>query len=716
MSIDCQIRGKTDVHDALSTMCEVEHMEGNNKVFCDRCKKNTDTVLKTAISALPDMLILSLKRFDLDYTTFETVKLNSRCEFGQTLNMKRYTLEGMEAIDSAGEGEEGKEDPTPMDTNDDDAVDPLSSLPDDDYEYKLAGVLVHAGVAQGGHYYSFIRDRTPAGASDGDKWYRFDDEDVTVFDPSSIEAECFGGKVKRETKIHSGQVHAVESEQFANALMLFYEKVKRADQPMKVSTDEEHASSAKESQLSKTSGYDAFEPDVRRSNATHRWQTFLFDGEFHNFLLELLKRSGRSSGPSTDRMETSPVQDVSWRGPVLQLLFSFFLDVLLYSAQKPSLDEWTDRLSNIITLDRECAKMFVHDLAARTATVSSNWLRTYTSDCPDRRSRIAALVIFASAIKTCSTIDTEEALLRRWADACQEQVVSKFGETAPLPTRLEGSWASLEDLKCISEGKGSAIGKIISYVTTLLEAAPRTWRYNSELCVLIRDLAHVDGILRSALKEALVPPRLLALLLRGRATPEMRMKFPGAALSLEAADTQIRMESSPTTHMMPLGTSQIAGGVDIAQRSVSGGHPSPVDYFYLFEAFACLAGMPGSIHAPLIREFEDTERNQTMYQLTDKADAAFRTIFEEACANPEEGMTKQEMDRHLSRSEAILNVPRYKLDFFKKNPRLELGLFISFYRDLARNDEGRVSSCYLWDVQWVVSSFYTYILYALFFV
>lgn len=28
-----------------------------------------------------------------------------------------------------------------------------------DYMYNLAGILVHAGVAQGGHYYSYIRDR-----------------------------------------------------------------------------------------------------------------------------------------------------------------------------------------------------------------------------------------------------------------------------------------------------------------------------------------------------------------------------------------------------------------------------------------------------------------------------------------------------------------------------------------------------------------------------
>ena len=204
LNVDCQIRGKSDIHEALAMVTEVEVMEGSNQVFCDRCKQNRDTVLRTAISTLPNMMILSLKRFDLDYNTFETVKLNSRCAFGQTLNMKRYTLEGLEAMEQAGvdSDENGA---APMDTSSGVAMnDPLSKLPDEDYEYKLAGVLVHAGVAQGGHYYSFIKDRNTGSK---DQWYRYDDEDVTPFDPASIEVECFGGKVKKETKWPNGQVH-----------------------------------------------------------------------------------------------------------------------------------------------------------------------------------------------------------------------------------------------------------------------------------------------------------------------------------------------------------------------------------------------------------------------------------------------------------------------------------------------------------------------------
>merc|ERR1719253_1726950 len=122
---------------------------------------------------------------------------------------------------------------TDLTTKDDDD-EPLSVLPDEDYEYKLAGVLVHAGVAQGGHYYSFINDRNPGSE---DKWYRFDDEDVTPFDPVLIALECFGGKVKKETKWPNGQVHSTESEQFANALMLFYEKVKITERPLSISQE-----------------------------------------------------------------------------------------------------------------------------------------------------------------------------------------------------------------------------------------------------------------------------------------------------------------------------------------------------------------------------------------------------------------------------------------------------------------------------------------------
>lgn len=60
------------------------------------------------------------------------------------------------------------------------------------YEYDLIGVTVHTGTADGGHYYSFIRDRT---TPNRDKWFFFNDAEVKPFDPNQLAAECFGGEM-----------------------------------------------------------------------------------------------------------------------------------------------------------------------------------------------------------------------------------------------------------------------------------------------------------------------------------------------------------------------------------------------------------------------------------------------------------------------------------------------------------------------------------------
>eukprot|EP00549_Striatella_unipunctata_P025510 CAMPEP_0118716052 /NCGR_PEP_ID=MMETSP0800-20121206/27275_1 /TAXON_ID=210618 ORGANISM="Striatella unipunctata, Strain CCMP2910" /NCGR_SAMPLE_ID=MMETSP0800 /ASSEMBLY_ACC=CAM_ASM_000638 /LENGTH=108 /DNA_ID=CAMNT_0006622407 /DNA_START=159 /DNA_END=482 /DNA_ORIENTATION=+ len=108
--------------------------------------------------------------------------------------MKQYTLDGLESVEEEPSDMEPEPDKA-TESQDIPMADAEEQLTDDDYEYDLVGVLVHAGVAQGGHYYSFIKER-----SEEAKWYRFDDEDVTLFDPASIEVECFGGKVKKEAK------------------------------------------------------------------------------------------------------------------------------------------------------------------------------------------------------------------------------------------------------------------------------------------------------------------------------------------------------------------------------------------------------------------------------------------------------------------------------------------------------------------------------------
>ena len=45
------------------------------------------------------------------------------------------------------------------------------SAGDEGYNYELIGVTVHTGTADGGHYYSFIRDRLDKNELGQDRWY-----------------------------------------------------------------------------------------------------------------------------------------------------------------------------------------------------------------------------------------------------------------------------------------------------------------------------------------------------------------------------------------------------------------------------------------------------------------------------------------------------------------------------------------------------------------
>jgi ubiquitin carboxyl-terminal hydrolase 9/24 len=712
LNIDCQIRGKTDIHEALATMTEVEIMEGNNRVFCDRCKKNTDTVLRTALSMLPNMLILSLKRFDLDYNTFETVKLNSRCAFGQTLNMKRYTLEGLEAMERVGfENDDGGV--SPMDITGSAAAainDPLSKLPDDDYEYKLAGVLVHAGVAQGGHYYSFIKDRIPGSQ---DQWYRFDDEDVTPFDPASIEVECFGGKVKKETKWPNGQVHTVESEQYANALMLFYEKVKPTAVPKPDAAKEKEAN--KNTPVLKpnevTSGYDVFEPDVRRSNATHRWQTFLFDPEFQVFLKGLLGLCRMANTEDTKAIVSS---EGTWKAPVIQMLLSFFFDIMLYSSSRPFLNEWVVMMEQLFALDRHSASTFVQRLAKKTLETSSNWLRTYLIECPDQAARNAAVRIFSAAVASCVASEEEQKQLNVWALAWKDELQS-FGHGPPtaLPMTLGKKSRYLEDPNG-SRPPATSIGCIISYLNILIEVLPRYWRYSPELASFARNLACIDPELggrqvRKGLLQAMIPARLIALVTRERSHTAMRAAFPGASVSVETAETQMRAESSPVTHVMPLSGNHVMTPTDMNSRA--NGAPMPSELVSVFEAVGCLANIRGMTQVPLVVETEETSRGRARVALNKPVTAALTQIFQESCAPQAIGMGQREIELYLNKCGVdSSSVPTQKIvDIMAKYPStgggngskasyLSLEGFLAYYRDTAQTNEARVrvrpaSSC-----------------------
>lgn len=70
-------------------------LAGDNAVYCERCKAKAATQVVPYISRLPELLVIHLKRFDIDFTTMETIKVYDRCSFPRSLNMFRFTRRGI---------------------------------------------------------------------------------------------------------------------------------------------------------------------------------------------------------------------------------------------------------------------------------------------------------------------------------------------------------------------------------------------------------------------------------------------------------------------------------------------------------------------------------------------------------------------------------------------------------------------------------------------
>lgn len=220
-----EIKGKKTLQEALDGFVQGEMMAGDNKVNCEQCGSKQAVFKRQTLKQLPPVLCVNLKRFALDYETFETVKINARLEFPMELDMRPYTIENMpipedsladEAVAAAAAGGGGDDAKVGEDPEPEAEVSPKEqqqqqqqTFPDEYYQYVLRGVVVHTGDVNRGHYYSYIQERSADPNKPG-RWYCFNDHSVKPFDPKNLEAAAFGG----DNTIR-GQ---------ANAYLLFYDR------------------------------------------------------------------------------------------------------------------------------------------------------------------------------------------------------------------------------------------------------------------------------------------------------------------------------------------------------------------------------------------------------------------------------------------------------------------------------------------------------------
>ncbi|KAM7537735.1 hypothetical protein Aperf_G00000077273 [Anoplocephala perfoliata] len=136
---DLKMKNPTQLEHLLQSYFDVEHANEDECITCERCKKRKSFTKSTMILVLPDVLLISLKRFQATKRGWK--KLNTPVEFPLTsLDMHSYLSKS------------AKEEKT---------------------LYDLYGVVNHAGTLNEGHYYAHIKLE-----SDG-RWFRINDNDCS---------------------------------------------------------------------------------------------------------------------------------------------------------------------------------------------------------------------------------------------------------------------------------------------------------------------------------------------------------------------------------------------------------------------------------------------------------------------------------------------------------------------------------------------------------
>jgi ubiquitin carboxyl-terminal hydrolase 47 len=226
---------------ALFNFIKPEMLNGSNQYFCENCKSKQDAQKGLKFKKMPYVLVVQLKRFDLDYETMQRIKLNDKVTFPLILNANPFVGEArMDESTFVVQEEVQKQtqksiceaefkfsapDIDIMDlkvvtskTNesifDDFEKKPMKKdkivkekiiareteqrkarqmaeielyKKDGEYVYELFSIMIHSGSAMGGHYFAYIK------SFEDSKWRNFNDSSVKEIEDKEI-VNVFGGE------------------------------------------------------------------------------------------------------------------------------------------------------------------------------------------------------------------------------------------------------------------------------------------------------------------------------------------------------------------------------------------------------------------------------------------------------------------------------------------------------------------------------------------
>lgn len=155
------VAGFRGLTESLAAFVQAERIEG---LRCESplcAGEKRDATKRLTLATLPAVLTFHLKRFVFDFNLMQRIKVNDAFECPKTIDMAPFMNDG------TGESDDGQ-------TKNGDTRTPST-------QYQLFAILMHSGVAQGGHYYAYLRS-----LSDGE-FREFNDAHVWEL-PGGIDA------------------------------------------------------------------------------------------------------------------------------------------------------------------------------------------------------------------------------------------------------------------------------------------------------------------------------------------------------------------------------------------------------------------------------------------------------------------------------------------------------------------------------------------------
>ncbi|XP_055383712.1 ubiquitin carboxyl-terminal hydrolase 7-like [Condylostylus longicornis] len=181
--IQLRVKDKKNIYESFQDYIAPEILDGENKYFADNYGLQ-EAEKGLIFKSLPPVLHLHLMRFQYDPLSDSCIKFNDYFEFYETIDLSEYLV-----TEDSPNDEEHKV-----------------------AKYKLHAILVHSGDNHGGHYVVYIN------VDAKDKWYKFDDEVVSIVTSKEAIEQNYGIKQEDKAKTNNTKI-------YSSAYMLSYIKI-----------------------------------------------------------------------------------------------------------------------------------------------------------------------------------------------------------------------------------------------------------------------------------------------------------------------------------------------------------------------------------------------------------------------------------------------------------------------------------------------------------